>query len=169
MQVSALFVLPGSAGTFVSGACDRTARFWDIRSRDAVHVFAADSAFASLCIDPAGRVLCGAHEDASCSLFDIRGGRVLQTFISHTDEVRSARIANIPYAASSDVCGPLLLTGSYDCSVILTSLHGDLLQSLPFVTVGEHKEKVIQCRWHPTQSAFVSTSADRTAVCWCSL
>ncbi|XP_064649025.1 WD repeat-containing protein 47-like isoform X2 [Lineus longissimus] len=145
---------------FVSGSQDKTARFWDLRASAAISVVQSPSpgsAFASVCVDPSGRLLASGQEDSSCMLYDIRGGRVVQTFKPHTGDVRSARFSPNAY---------YLLTGSYDQNISLTDLHGDLMQPLPKVIVAEHTDKVIQCRWHPHQLAFVSTSADKTATCW---
>lgn len=43
---------------------------------------------------------------------------------------------------------------------------GDLTKPLPIMIAGEHKDKVIQCRWHTRDISFLSSSADKTVRLW---
>ncbi|KAJ8277959.1 hypothetical protein GJAV_G00082150 [Gymnothorax javanicus] len=145
-----------------SGSQDKTVRFWDLRVPSCVRVVGTalhgtGSAVASVAVDPSGRLLATGQEDCSCMLYDIRGSRMVQTYRPHTSDVRSVRFS--PGAH-------YLLTGSYDNKVIITDLQGDLTKQLPLTVVGEHGDKVIQCRWHPHDLSFLSSSADRTVTLW---
>jgi WD40 repeat protein len=146
---------------FVSGGADKTIRFWDIRARGCVNMVQYGgnngSAVASCAVDPSGRLLVSGHEDASCILYDVRGGRTIQSFKTHSADVRSVRFSPNAF---------YLLTGGYDNRIVLTDLQGDLTAQLPSVVVAQHQDKVISGRWHPTDFSFLTTSADKTASLW---
>ena len=150
----------GSA-TFASGGADKTVRFWDIRARGCVNMVQYGgnngSAVAACCVDPSGRLLVTGHEDSSCILYDVRGGRTIQSFKTHSADVRSVRFSPNAF---------YLLTAGYDNRLVLTDLQGDLTGQLPSVVVAQHQDKVISGRWHPSDFSFLSTSADKTASLW---
>ncbi|XP_032387224.1 WD repeat-containing protein 47 isoform X2 [Etheostoma spectabile] len=145
-----------------SGSQDKTVRFWDLRVPSCVRVVGtafhgSGSPVASVAVDPSGRLLATGQEDSACMLYDIRGGRIVQVYRPHSSDVRSVRFS--PGAH-------YLLTGSYDTKVIVSDLQGDLTKPLPQTVVGEHGDKVIQCRWHTQDLSFLSSSADRTVTLW---
>ncbi|XP_028134549.2 WD repeat-containing protein 47 isoform X4 [Diabrotica virgifera virgifera] len=150
---------------FVSGSHDKTVRFWDLRTRGCVNVVTPitvpgsrqGSPVSTLCVDPSGRLLVSGHEDSSCVLYDIRGGRNVQCFKPHSSDVRSIRFSPSAY---------YLLSAGYDNKLVLTDLQGDLTLPLPSVVVAQHQDKVISGRWHPAEFSFLSTSADKTATLW---
>ena len=49
------------------------------------------SPVAAASVDPSGRLLATGHEDASCILYDVRGGRSVQSYKPHTADVRSVK------------------------------------------------------------------------------
>ncbi|XP_019386219.1 PREDICTED: WD repeat-containing protein 47 isoform X1 [Crocodylus porosus] len=151
-----------SGWMIASGSQDKTVRFWDLRVPSCVRVVGTTfhgtgSAVASVAVDPSGRLLATGQEDSSCMLYDIRGGRMVQSYHPHSSDVRSVRFS--PGAH-------YLLTGSYDMKIKVTDLQGDLTKQLPIMVIGEHKDKVIQCRWHTQDLSFLSSSADRTVTLW---
>ncbi|MXQ79632.1 hypothetical protein E5288_WYG006962 [Bos mutus] len=107
-----------SGWMIASGSQDKTVRFWDLRVPSCVRVVGTTfhgtgSAVASVAVDPSGRLLATGQEDSSCMLYDIRGGRMVQSYHPHSSDVRSVRFS--PGAH-------YLLTGSYDMKIKVTDL-----------------------------------------------
>lgn len=90
---------------------------------------------ASVAVDPSGRLLATGQEDSTCLLYDIRGGRMVQTYRPHGSDIRSVRFS--PGAHH-------LLTGSYDNKIIVSDLQGDTWQ------LGRHSKQFIYPT-HPNQ------------------
>lgn len=100
-----------------------------------------------------------AHENGKCVIYDVSARKPVTTFQPHSMDCRSIRF-------SPD--SKYILTGSYDASIALTTVQYNLDTKIQLLsqTVATHKDKVIQCRWHPSQYTFLSSSADKTVALW---
>jgi WD40 repeat protein len=99
-----------------------------------------------------------ADDNGQCIVYDVGARRSITSFTPHEMDCRSIRF-------SPD--SQHLLTGSYDACVAVTSVHYNSSEMLSESrVVARHRDKVIQCRWHPSECVFLSSSADKTVVLW---
>ena len=150
-QILALAVHKGQM--VLSAGQDKLVKCWDVASRSAVGSIHLSSPVGSL--DVQDTTLAAACLDGSLSLYDLRmldSAYPLSSRRLHDNECRSVRF-------SPD--GQFLLTGSYDHSVRAT-----LVSSMRSEVVATHRDKVIQCRWHPSGQVCASTGVDRKACFW---
>lgn len=98
---------------FVTGACDSTAKVWDIRTRRCVQTFVGhESDVNAVQFFPNGEAFATGSDDASCRLFDLRADCELAVY-SH--ESILCGITTIDFSVS----GRLLFGGydDYTCNV----------------------------------------------------
>ncbi|ORZ19870.1 guanine nucleotide binding protein beta subunit 2 [Absidia repens] len=92
---------------FVSGACDATAKIWDIRDGKCVQTFSGhESDVNAVQFFPNGNAIGTGSDDASCRLFDLRADRELNIFAS---EQIFCGITSVAFSVSGR-----LLFGGYD-------------------------------------------------------
>ncbi|MBI1289813.1 hypothetical protein GC173_01025 [bacterium] len=148
----------------LTGSSDRTSRLWDTETGEVLQTFTGHiSTVNSVAFSPDGtRILTGSlsfHFDGEehsypgeAWVWDAGTGIVLQTFIGHTNSVRSV-------AFSPD--GTRTLTGSYDNTARLWDVNtGQELQSFA------HPEVVNSVAFSPDGTDILTGSNDKTARLW---
>lgn len=99
--------------TFVSGACDASAKLWDIREGLCKQTFPGhESDINAVTFFPNGYVFATGSDDATCRLFDIRADQEIGMY-SHDNII--CGITSVAFSKS----GRLLLAGydDFNCNV----------------------------------------------------
>uniref|UniRef100_A0A673GI00 Guanine nucleotide-binding protein subunit beta-1-like n=1 Tax=Sinocyclocheilus rhinocerous TaxID=307959 RepID=A0A673GI00_9TELE len=99
--------------TFVSGACDASAKLWDIRDGMCRQSFTGHvSDINAVCFFPNGNAFTTGSDDATCRLFDLRADQELMMY-SHDNII--CGITSVAFSKS----GRLLLAGydDFNCNV----------------------------------------------------
>uniref|UniRef100_A0A8C6QQJ1 Guanine nucleotide-binding protein G(I)/G(S)/G(T) subunit beta-1 n=1 Tax=Nannospalax galili TaxID=1026970 RepID=A0A8C6QQJ1_NANGA len=90
---------------FVSGACDASAKLWDVPKGMCRQTFTGhESDINGICFFPKNNAFATGSDDATCRLFDLRADQELMTY-SHDNII--CRITSVSFSKS----GCLLLTG----------------------------------------------------------
>ncbi|KAG8505525.1 NAD kinase, partial [Galemys pyrenaicus] len=98
---------------FVSGACDASAKLWDVREGMCRQTFTGhESDINAICFFPNGNAFATGSDDATCRLFDLRADQELMTY-SHDNII--CGITSVSFSKS----GRLLLAGydDFNCNV----------------------------------------------------
>ncbi|KAI9616328.1 hypothetical protein KEM48_005244 [Puccinia striiformis f. sp. tritici PST-130] len=112
-DIEAVLSLGPSLNTFVSGACDATAKVWDVRTGKVVQSFVGhESDINAVCFFPSGDAFATGSDDASCRLFDLRADRELNQY---THDNVLCGITSVGFSAS----GRILFAGydDFNCNV----------------------------------------------------
>ncbi|KAK9407874.1 guanine nucleotide-binding protein GI/GS/GT subunit beta-3 [Crotalus adamanteus] len=98
---------------FISGACDASAKLWDIREGVCRQTFTGhESDINAISFFPSGEAICTGSDDASCRLFDLRAD---QELINFAHESITCGITSVGFSRS----GRLLLAGydDFNCNI----------------------------------------------------
>jgi len=80
-DVMSIAAQPKKEAIFVSGACDATAKVWDIKVTGAVRTYEGhESDINAVAFFPDGKAFSTGSDDATCKLFDLRSSNELQTY-----------------------------------------------------------------------------------------
>ncbi|KAI5640184.1 guanine nucleotide-binding protein subunit beta-5 [Phthorimaea operculella] len=140
--------------TFVSGACDRQALVWDMRTGQAAFD-THESDVTSVRFHPAGDALATGCDDSACRLFDLRADR----------EVARYAKDSIMFAANSvewSVSGRLLFAGYSD----YTACAWDALRAVRVCVLCGHEHRVQRVQLAPDGTALATASWDSTTRIW---
>ena len=137
-----------------SASQDKTVKLWDIRQGMSFATIQLPHPVTSVAANVHLNQLACAQLDGSCVIYNLSTHRHVVTYNAHSDECRTVRYSTFD-------SGRWLLSSSYDGTVCLADT-----KTWEWQQVAQHRNKVIQCRWHSTAPVFASTGADNKASFW---
>ena len=148
-------------GLVMSGGQDKMVFVWDLRSQNPASKTCLTSPVTSL--TTCGEGLVAGHVNGSCSVLDKWSYQCTTTYTAHRGECRTVQACPVHPNRG------WVLSGSYDGTVCLANVAPamtDATERVQWTEMCKHRDKIIQCRWHPQGQLFASTGADKKACFW---
>lgn len=142
--VMSLSTHPNDNNIFVTGACDASAKLWDIRDPKSVQTFAGnEDDINDVKFFPSGKCFATASDDGTCRMFDLGCGKQLSVYSTNTD----TEITSIDFSSS----GRLLFSGdnAFNCNI------WDAMRQERIGVLAGHSQRV----------SCIGVAKDGTAIC----
>lgn len=150
------FTPDGKAVITGGGEGDATLKVWDPKSGSCTGTIQGhgfhEAGLTSLDISADSTVAITGSEDMTAKISNVYTGKVLGTFVGHTDSVEAVALSSVlPVAATASIDGKLLIWDNATLSVRGTC---------------EHPEAVVALQCHPSQPLIFTGCLDGAVRCW---
>ncbi|KAI8146943.1 WD40-repeat-containing domain protein [Fennellomyces sp. T-0311] len=156
-DVMCLSVTRTNPHIFISGACDNTAKVWDIRDKKkCIQTFSGhESDINAIDFFPDGGAFGTGSDDATCRLFDLRADRELNVY---SDENNYCGVTSVAFSNS----GRVLFAGydDYKCQI------WDTMRNEHIGTLSSHENRVSCLTVSADGKALCTGSWDHTVKIW---
>jgi WD40 repeat protein len=150
--ITSLAISPDGS-ILVTGSLEKAIKIRQFGSGQLVRSLRESYKILTVAFSPNGETFASGGSDGIARLWDLKSGRVLQTFSEHSDFVS---------AVSFSKDGKILLSGDGDGNIKLWQVE----TGEEICTLSEHGDRIMSVALSPGGNSLVSCSADRTIKIW---